>query len=632
MGEMSGWSKSVRYIPDKLHWTDIVTSQPEGYSEDHKGNVYISSAEGLAWFASVVNNLNGNSQPSYPRTIILMSDIDLSMYRWTAIGKSKMGISEGVSNIVFDGNGHIITGLYCNEYDSTLGLFRRVNDSTIKNVIIKSSFIKGLTTIGTIAGLLDRTNVVNCIVNGEVYGVMASGGIVGNCGQDVNINNVAFVGMADTRTEITLPNCFNGFIGGISGNNNLTHIENAYVAAEIPSSAYSGIVAGSGSRWCSNLFALSYPTDLNLTCDNLEENSSWFTGSGSTWALNTPPYINGAFRSDLVDALNAWVDANNSEGQYHHWVTDTENVNGGFPVFAPTYTLTYKVDGEVYKTSFLEEGIAIPTVAEPTKEGYTFGGWSEIPETMPDHDVEVTGTFYLYGDVNTDTKVNVVDVVDIARYVVDTPSENFRMKLADLNKDLAVNIADAVVLVNHIAGDQNFVKAELPISMLNDFESCSLSLQYGEMNDLSLCLTGDADFTAFQFEVDVPEGMNISAMQINGLRKDGHQLLFNKVADNRYRVAALSLSNAVFKGNDGELLNISLEGTGLDDICIHDIHFIKTKGADIVFDSLRINGAETGIADIHHEGNRPVYDLQGRRHSTLQRGVNIVGGKKMIVR
>ena len=357
-----------------------------------------------------------------------------------------------------------------------------------------------------------------------------------------------------------------------------------------------------------------------------------FIENDITWTLNTPPFFNGEFYSDLIEALNAWVDANNSEGLYRHWVTDTENVNGGFPIFAPLYTLTYKVDGEVYKSSLIEAGAVLPVVVEPTKEGYTFSGWSEIPETMPGHDVEVTGTFYLYGDVNTDTKVNVVDVVDIARYVVDTPSENFRMKLADLNKDLAVNIADAVVLVNHIAGDQNFVKAELPISSLNDYESCSLGLQYGEMNDLSLCLTGNMDFTAFQFEIDVPEGMDISAMHINGLRKDGHQLLFNKVGAKRYRVAALSLSNAVFKGNDGELLNINLEGTGMEDICIHDIHFVTRNGTDVRFDNLYINGAETGIIDIHDEGNRPVYDLQGRRHSTLQRGVNIVGGKKMIVR
>ena len=58
-----------------------------------------------------------------------------------------------------------------------------------------------------------------------------------------------------------------------------------------------------------------------------------------------------------------------------------------------SYTLTYKVDGEEYKTFTVVYGTAITPEAEPTKEGYTFSGWSEIPETMPARDVEVTGTF-----------------------------------------------------------------------------------------------------------------------------------------------------------------------------------------------------------------------------------------------
>ncbi len=58
-----------------------------------------------------------------------------------------------------------------------------------------------------------------------------------------------------------------------------------------------------------------------------------------------------------------------------------------------TFTLLYLVDGEVYKTLRIEEGNEIVPEAEPTKEGYTFSGWSEIPETMPNHDVTVTGSF-----------------------------------------------------------------------------------------------------------------------------------------------------------------------------------------------------------------------------------------------
>ncbi len=60
---------------------------------------------------------------------------------------------------------------------------------------------------------------------------------------------------------------------------------------------------------------------------------------------------------------------------------------------AKSYTLTYKVDGNDYKTFSVDCGTAITPEAEPTKEGYTFSGWSEIPETMPAEDVTVTGTF-----------------------------------------------------------------------------------------------------------------------------------------------------------------------------------------------------------------------------------------------
>ena len=66
-------------------------------------------------------------------------------------------------------------------------------------------------------------------------------------------------------------------------------------------------------------------------------------------------------------------------------------VTGSFSI--NKYKLTYTVDGEVYKTYDIEYGTTIIPEAEPTKEGYTFSGWSEIPEIMPAHDVTITGTF-----------------------------------------------------------------------------------------------------------------------------------------------------------------------------------------------------------------------------------------------
>lgn len=62
-----------------------------------------------------------------------------------------------------------------------------------------------------------------------------------------------------------------------------------------------------------------------------------------------------------------------------------------------TYTVTFMVDGEVYHQDSLEYGATIIVPEEPTKEGYTFSGWGEVPETMPAHDVTFTGTFVRNG-------------------------------------------------------------------------------------------------------------------------------------------------------------------------------------------------------------------------------------------
>ena len=74
--------------------------------------------------------------------------------------------------------------------------------------------------------------------------------------------------------------------------------------------------------------------------------------------------------------------------------------------FTPKYKLAYMVDGIEYKVYEIAEGAEITPEPAPTKEGYTFSGWSEIPETMPAHDVTVTGSFavnqylitYMIGD------------------------------------------------------------------------------------------------------------------------------------------------------------------------------------------------------------------------------------------
>ncbi len=85
-------------------------------------------------------------------------------------------------------------------------------------------------------------------------------------------------------------------------------------------------------------------------------------------------------------------------------------INGLFTV--NTYTVTYYVDGSVYVTMSYSYGEEIVPLAEPSKKGYNFSGWSEIPATMPNNDISVNGSFealkytltYYVDDVVFDTK------------------------------------------------------------------------------------------------------------------------------------------------------------------------------------------------------------------------------------
>ena len=106
-----------------------------------------------------------------------------------------------------------------------------------------------------------------------------------------------------------------------------------------------------------------------------------------------------------------------SDGGYT-FTSEAGTFNDRFYIKATTtekFKLTYQVDGYEYKSVFIQAGEAITAEAEPTKEGYTFSGWSNIPTTMPAKNVTVTGTF----TINKYKLVYKVDGEDYKSYDVE---------------------------------------------------------------------------------------------------------------------------------------------------------------------------------------------------------------------
>ena len=82
-----------------------------------------------------------------------------------------------------------------------------------------------------------------------------------------------------------------------------------------------------------------------------------------------------------------------------------------------THTVTYIVDGEVYKTYKVVEGTKIPVPADPVKDGFTFEGWNpEVPNKMGKIDLvfEATWSEKAADDSSPDVDVEIPETGSVA--------------------------------------------------------------------------------------------------------------------------------------------------------------------------------------------------------------------------
>ena len=118
-------------------------------------------------------------------------------------------------------------------------------------------------------------------------------------------------------------------------------------------------------------------------CPNLEK--------VTCYARTVPSTSADAFEDSYIENCTLYV--RESLINDYKAVEPWSNFNSIVKIDIPKHTLKYMVDGELYKSYEIEEGESITAEAAPTKEGYSFSGWSDIPATMPTENVTVTGTF-----------------------------------------------------------------------------------------------------------------------------------------------------------------------------------------------------------------------------------------------
>lgn len=235
-------------------------------------------------------------------------------------------------------------------------------------------------------------------------------------------------------------------------------------------------------------------------------------------------------------------------------------------------------------------------------------------------------------DVNGDGLADMLDAVDIVKFVVDTPAEEFDEFLADFDDDELVTVADAVLLLNMLADGSaapNIKSA--PMMQVEGDEQMTLTQDPNGV--LSLSLDNVRRYSAFQFDLTLPEGAEVTMAQLTG-RKNGHQLMFNKIGGNTYRFVAISLSGNTFRDFEGALVNIVAGNPDAESVMATNIRMITPNGETHLFNDLSA-AMPTDIAEVMTRGENDaeaIYNLSGMRVERPGKGVYIVNGKKVIIK
>lgn len=197
----------------------------------------------------------------------LGNDIDLSSYQtgrqsgWLPIGNSIGSLGEYTFDGIFDGNGHIITGLYINDAGLwSAGLFGRVRNATIKNLGIVGASIEAA---GAASGLVGETYgdcvINNCYTTGTVSigsrggNSNYAGGLVGGIntiGNYITANSLIISESYSTCDVTNSIGSSGGFTGGILGGSmvigvpTIVSISNCYATGNIGGGRCVGGLAG----------------------------------------------------------------------------------------------------------------------------------------------------------------------------------------------------------------------------------------------------------------------------------------------------------------------------------------------------------------------------------------------------
>ena len=528
----------------------------------------------------------------------LMNDIDLTSYinqfspteGWQSIGR------DGSETIHFDGNGHKITGLWCNSTRDNTGLFSCFANGNIKDLTVETAAgkqVKGGANTGILIGKMINGTIENCKVTGTVADGTPVGGMVGlfdggsiSCCQATimiaTTGATSYVGgLVGETTGGTVDQCVTlgtitatgvtSYVGGMIGKNSAT-VTNCYSNAEVTSSYNAAGLVAYNYGLIEKCYAVG-----NLNSQN--------------FAAGVVGYNDGenAIVRNCV-AMNNKIEVTYESQQVQQGGGYGQRIIGGIKNNAPA--------PEMNNYALKTMQVSVNDVPQKVYDDI-MNGTAKVGDDL----TKATTYQELFWDFT-----NIWGISEGERYPY-----------------LKNNIANVL----QPGDDQNPEPDPEPTIVDNDdvLGVDELTAHKGETASIAINLTNlSTDLTAYQFDLTLPVGVSLAkndkgkflVTKTNRYEDDNQALNVSKVegSENTYRIVSFSLSNEVISGTSGSILNIVLNidenaADGTYEGHLTNIVFTKTDGTQLKLNNAVFNIIVVSyvLGDANGDGEINVSDI-----------------------
>lgn len=252
----------------------------------------------------------------------------------------------------------------------------------------------------------------------------------------------------------------------------------------------------------------------------------------------------------------------------------------------------------------------------------------------------------ILGDANEDGRVNVLDYQKVLNMILDptlqpmydaenpiaksqTDEELFQN--LDINGSDVIEVGDLTAIVNYILNQNwNGYAAVKGFGAAGESLTMDITPVQQGVQRYAINLQNTEDYTAFQLDVVLPEGMKIVGQSLSDRAGQSHKLYSRAQQDGSIRLLASSVKGESFSGSEGAVLYIDVETTS--DFKGGSVEMMNILFSDVYAQTRAFaigNGGEATGIDITaamQTLKQKVYDLGGRMMNGLKKGVNIIQG------